>query len=142
MAIDVTGGVSNLQVIEVGVTGPGRARRLFLISGQMPVQLGFGANAGQTQSQRQVVVAKVGPDLTAEQFVRAEASAAMSAWQIFGDPNNVTMSVDDVDADYDDESGRVAIEVEVSATAGAGAASSTSLQFLRVSFTAQIVATE
>lgn len=141
MAIDVTGSVTNLQVIEVGVTGPGRARRLFLISGQMPANLGFGANPNQSQSQRQVVVAKIGPELTAEQFIRAEAAAALSAWQIFGTPSNVQMSVDDMDADYDDESGKVAIEIEVSAQISAGAASS-SVSVGKVSFTAQIVATE
>jgi hypothetical protein len=110
--------LQNPQEFEVVVSGPGTANRLFVCSGV--AQFGVGAQAG---SQTEVVTFLVGPTLTQAQFQRAAVSVGLTDFRTIANQGfqslQVSWTIASVDADWDDESGRVEVEVETVVTATA-----------------------
>ncbi len=110
MAIKIpTNQIQDLQEIEVVVSGPDGANRLFLISG--PIQISHFAqsnNASQVQ-QRETFLVLMGPVLTPRQFVRGSGTTALTNVQIGlqTSPSSFVWGVNVMDVDWDDESDRL-----------------------------------
>jgi hypothetical protein len=106
------------QVLEAVVAGPDEANRLFTITGAANVGISVSANQQKTETWTFLV----GPAFTRGQLYRAIATAAPS-FQILSIqtvPGNLNVFITSVEADWDDESGRVEVRVEISLSAGAG----------------------
>lgn len=101
----------NQQQIEVVVSGPDSANRLFILTGIAPVFL----QASNNTFQRDTFTFLVGPALTRRQFIRATATASINRFSFSGtvQPGNTTWSINSVETDWDDESGQVEVRVEV-----------------------------
>jgi hypothetical protein len=124
MALPMT--ITCEQSLEVGVTGPEPANRMFIIAGARETNVAALPSSPHT---KETVVALVGPVLTREQFVRAIATAsiASSTWGL-GSTHSAVMSaaVASVGADFDDESGRTELRVEIDLEANPEASPSSS----------------
>jgi hypothetical protein len=107
------------QVLEAVVAGPDGANRLFTITGAANV--GIFVTAGQQQTQTWTF--PVGPTFTRGQFYRAIGAASVSSQNvnIQMTPGSFQVQINSVDADWDDESGRVEVRVEFFLSASAGA---------------------
>jgi hypothetical protein len=137
MPVEITN-VTNQQELEVHVSGPGSANRMFIVSGIGSVSLYANAAAGSSATAQETFTTLVGPTLTSAQFVEALATAAPSAVQVWsGDPpnSNVMWRVTDVDADFDDESARTRLRIEARIDV-----SGVQVQMQSISFQATIVA--
>jgi hypothetical protein len=107
--IDVTASLINPQQMEIHVSGPDDANRLFMCMGS--VKLEIPATGG-------VYGFSVGPTLTRHQFVQAIATAGST---LMGSSSAGLLHIAHVDADWDDEGRRVQVEVEVKWGGGAQA---------------------
>ena len=99
------------QTLEAQVTGPGGATRLFIATGIALCNLSVTSTAQQRQQGTFSV--HVGPSLTVQQFRKAIATASLA--QVTTN-NNALMSnwaVTNVDADLDEDSGKVQLEFDV-----------------------------
>jgi len=107
------------QVLEAVVAGPDGANRLFTITGVANAFVSV--NAGQQKTETWTFL--VGPTFTRGQFYRAIAIASV-ANQIVNvlppAPGNFQVGINSVEADWDDESGRVEVRVEIFLSANAG----------------------
>ncbi len=107
------------QVVEAVVAGPDEANRLFTITGVANAFVSV--NAGQQKTETWTFL--VGPTFTRGQFYRAIAIASV-ANQIVNvlppAPGNFQVGINSVEADWDDESGRVEVRVEIFLSANAG----------------------
>lgn len=131
MPIQITS-IQNQQNLEVVVSGPGAANRMYIVSGIGSVGLGAGANAGSSANRQETFTVLVGPTLTSVQFVEALATAAPASFQLYmGDPPQAqaTWRVTNVDADFDDESGQTELSIEASVDVYGTSASISSLAF-------------
>jgi hypothetical protein len=66
---------------------------------------------------------EAGPTLTRAQFYRAIATASVSNWNVVLDhppPLSFQISINSVEADWDDESGKVEVRVEIHLSASGG----------------------
>jgi len=98
------------QQIEVVVSGPDGANRLFILTGIAPVFL----QASNNVPQRDTFTFLVGPTLTRRQFIRATATASIVRFNFFGTgPGSTNGNIDFVETDWDDESGQAEVRVEV-----------------------------
>jgi hypothetical protein len=99
------------QVLETVVAGPDGANRLYTVTGAATVGINVSANQQQTQTWTFLV----GPTFTRGQFYRAIATASVSSQSavLQTTSGNFTLAVSSVEADWDDESGRVEVRVEV-----------------------------
>src|ERR1700747_2750624 len=106
------------QVLEAVVAGPDEANRLFTITGAASVGIFVIANQQQTQTWTFLV----GPTLTRQQFYRAIGAASVSSQNvnIQTAPGSFQVNISSVEADCDDESGRVEVRVEVFLSASGG----------------------
>lgn len=109
---DVTANLTNVEVLEVEVTGPDGANRLFVCSGQYP----YGWN---TTNSSETFTAHVGPKLGRREFVGASGSVAPSGIIINGPPPAVGW-IQGFDSDWDDDEGRVRLTVQVKSQGSAG----------------------
>ena len=103
------------QDIEVWVNGPDKANRMFIVNGIARIGLGASALGGAVDDDRQTFTVLVGPVLTNAQFIRAVATAAPNGIEIQGrEANNYQVwVVNEVDADFDDETGQTQLRIEV-----------------------------
>ena len=97
--------ITSEQTIEVGTNGPEDVTSMFVITGIANSNLS--AFSHRERSQQATFAAHVGPSLSASQFRRAVATASLAALSISGDATFAGWSVTDVDADFDDDEGRV-----------------------------------
>ena len=107
--------VQNLQQLDVMVAGPDDANHLFIIDGQFDTSLAIGSQGPNFAVAKETFSALVGPRLTNRQFVRAIATASIIKTQIIHTAPGgfaATWNIIDVDADWDDESGRVELRIE------------------------------
>jgi hypothetical protein len=114
MPIEITS-IQNEQELEIEVSGPDPANRLFIASGIAVAQVYANAPAGSQASQQETFTVHVGPELTSAQFVSAVATASPAAFQYYmGDPPQAygAWRVTNVDADFDDEEGRTQLSIE------------------------------
>jgi hypothetical protein len=140
MPVTITN-VQNLQELEVGISGPGDATRMFMIAGTASVSLSASAAVNQSQQQKETFALHVGPELTSEQFVKAlvVASPAQTSFGQWGDPASSTVqwAVGFADADFDDDAGKTQARFEMSLyVTGASA------QISQIAFQATILATD
>ena len=107
------------QVLEAVVAGPDEANRLFTITGVANAFVSV--NAGQQKTETWTFL--VGPTFTRGRFYRAIGIASV-ANQIVNvlppAPGNFQVGINSVEADWDDESGRVEVRVEIFLSANAG----------------------
>jgi hypothetical protein len=124
------------HVIEAAVAGPDEANRLFTITGAAGVSVGV--SAGQSRTETWTFL--VGPAFTRGQFYRAIATASISSQflNIQATPENFQVQINSVEADWDDESGRVEVRVEVSLSSNLGGAVSINQLRYWVTILAQI----
>jgi hypothetical protein len=109
---------SGEQILEAAVAGPDGANRLFTVTGLANVPISVGGNQQKTETWTFLV----GPTLTRPQFYRAigTASVAFQDVTLLPDPSmsgaflrEFTININSVEADWDDESGKVEVRVEV-----------------------------
>ena len=102
-------GIANEQQLEVGVNRPGNANRMFVIDGTARFTLTPGAGNDRASDTLRF---PVGPTLASGQFIRAVATASLARIANGGLANNAQWAVDSVDADLDDETGRVIVTAD------------------------------
>ena len=111
--------INNPQIMEVWVNGPEEANRLFICSGAAqllpPPAPPYSQRA--TPAGTTTFTLLIGPQLTRRQFVRATASGAISRCPL---PSLYEINIASMDADFDDESGRVEVRLEFVMTPPAG----------------------
>jgi hypothetical protein len=112
---DITGQLENPQQIEVFVSGPEDANRLYLCTGM--AQAGLGAYSNQNGA-RESFVFHIGPTLTRRQLVRATASVAfaVTSFYEFDGTSGVSFGLESVEADWDDEAQQVQVRFDVFAS--------------------------
>ena len=109
---------SGEHVIEAVVAGPDGANRLHSIVGSANV--GTFVNNGQNKTETWTFL--VGPVLTRRQFHRAIAHVAVvgMSQNVQTPPMNSNFQINSVEADWDDESGRVEVRAEIFASVNGG----------------------
>jgi hypothetical protein len=112
-----TANTTGEHVLEAVVAGPDEANRLFTITGT--ANIGIFVSNGQNKTETWTFL--VGPSFTRGQFYRAIGTAALTsqAMSIQTAPASFQVAINSVEADWDDESGRVEVRVEVFLTASA-----------------------
>jgi hypothetical protein len=108
MSINVQGFV-NQQKMEVGVYGPDGANRLLIYTGT--VKFNLKGNDGAWN--HDILSFRVGPQLSHNQFIRAIASASLAKLYNVSTADNAGWYIDNVDADWDDESGYVELRANI-----------------------------
>ncbi|PYJ37887.1 MAG: hypothetical protein DME52_04010 [Verrucomicrobia bacterium] len=131
-----TANTTGEQVLEAVVAGPDEANRLFTVTGAASV--GIFVQGGQQQTQTWTFLA--GPTFTRGQFYRAIGAASVSAQNvnIQTAPGSFQANISSVEADWDDESGRVEVRVEVFLSASGGASANINQLRYWVTILAQI----
>ena len=104
----------NVQILEVGVTGPDGANRMFITRGTIKSNYGIRNFTGITKGDSETYTVLINPALGGGQFRRAIATAAFNTTHgSFSPGSNVTWSIREVEADYDDESTKVELRVTI-----------------------------
>ena len=112
---------SGEQVLEAVVAGPDGANRLFTCVGLANVPIYV--SGGQQKTETWTFL--IGPTLTRSQFYRAIGTASVAFQDVIlvpppiglGSSGSFTVNINSVEADWDDESGRVEVRVELSLSA-------------------------
>src|SRR6266513_3498057 len=103
--------IQNLQQIEAAVAGTDDANRLFIINGQINMELGVSSPETDAYTEKkEIFTVLIGPKCTSRQFIKANATAALAkicskGAGVGGIPFTDYLGILDVDADWDDESG-------------------------------------
>ena len=116
----IAASISSEQNVQVGVSGPGDIASMYLVSGIANGQLNAFAPAGGSNQQRATFSTHVGPVLTAAQFRKAIASAAITSLSSSGGDVFHNWAVTDVDADFDDDACRINLTFDLSVSVNAG----------------------
>ena len=129
MAINVTS-FSNLQEMEVGINGPDGADRLYVYTGTAIFSF-----KGESEShwKRDVIQFHVGRNFGPGQVVKAIGSGSLASIYNRKSANYAGWAIDDADADWDDEDGRIQVRASV-------AVRDTDGYVLRMSFTVHVLA--
>jgi hypothetical protein len=131
-----TANTTGEHVLEAVIAGPDEANRLFTITGAASVQIFLPGGQPKTETWTFLV----GPAFTRGQLYRAIATASVSFQNLNVQtaPFSFQVAINSVEADWDDESGRVEVRVEVFLTANAGVSMSISQLRYWVTILAQI----
>jgi hypothetical protein len=106
--------VSSEQSTQVGVNGPNDVANMHVVTGIANGSLSaFAPSGGSFVSQQATFAAHVGPTLTAAQFRKGVASAAITSLSLSGTGVFTQWAVTDVDADFDDDAGRVELTFDL-----------------------------
>jgi len=108
------GNIQNLQTLEVEVSGPEGANRLFMIGGIAPMSLTAASNSSYV-IQKETFSILLGPTLTRKQFFRATIIAFLTNTS-HGPGAGAQWIVTSADADWDDESKQVEVRVDIQAS--------------------------
>lgn len=110
--------IQNLQQLEVVVGGPDGANRMLTIHGQFDVSVSAIGTANNVSQATNTYRLLVGPVLTRQQFYRAIGIASLSKTQVNINivPAICNISINDFDADWDDETGQVELKIDISAS--------------------------
>ena len=113
-----TANTTGEQVLEAVVSGPDGANRLYTVTGAA----GIGINVSAGQQQTQTWTFLIGPTFTRGQFYRAIGTASISSQSAIlqTTSGSFVLAVSPVEADWDDESGRVEVRVEVYLSSSGG----------------------
>ncbi len=110
--------IQNLQQIEAAVAGTDDANRLFIINGQINMELGVSSPETDAYTEKkEIFTVLIGPKFTSRQFIKANATASLAKIYskgagVEGNPFTDYLGILDVDADWDDESGQVELRIE------------------------------
>lgn len=126
--------ISSEQSLQVGVNGPNDVVAMHIVSGLANGQLTAFAQSGNFVTQQATFKANVGPQLTAAQFRKAIASAAITSLTLNGDGTFARWEVTDVDADFDDEIGRIELTFDLKITVQAPSTSNVQAVIASVGF--------
>lgn len=112
---DITGQLENPQQIEVFVSGPEDANRLYLCTGMANAYLGAYSDPNGS---RVTFTFRIGPTLARREMVRATASVAFATTSFyeFDGFSGLTYGLENVEADWDDESEQVEVRFDLFAT--------------------------
>jgi hypothetical protein len=115
---------TNLQKLEYDVTTSAGPSRVTVVSGIMPVFLQVSGNQG---SQSGSFKALLDPQLNPGQFMKSTATASLNnlSYSANAAVTSAQWKIDEVEATFDDESGK--IQLRIDATAQAGGSNSNSL---------------
>lgn len=109
---------TNVQTIEVGVTGPEDANRMFITTGMIKPNFVIRNFTGITKGDTETYTALIDPPLGGGQFRRSIAIAAFKTTHgSFTSGSNVGWSIREVEADFDDESAKVELRVTIQLSA-------------------------
>ncbi|WP_173921742.1 hypothetical protein [Agromyces sp. Marseille-P2726] len=109
--------VTAVQGVKFGILGDGAAQwTVHIINGFG--HLGLSATGG---SANQTFTTLVGPTLAQAQFIRAIATASLASVGQSVDAGTARWNITGVDADHDDETGRVQLSVDAEVSNGANA---------------------
>jgi hypothetical protein len=116
MANPVT--LTNVQTLEAQVAGPGGATRVIYVTGLAHCNLTVAAQspAGGTASQQGSFAAHVGPELTVAQFRKAITTVSVASVVAAGSLIGHSFSVTAMDADFDDDEGKVELQFDAQVT--------------------------
>ncbi len=118
MAMQVT--PTNLQKVEFDVTtteGPGRVT---IVTGMFDVGMSAAGSSSQAVNQSGSFKAVLDPTLTAGKFRKATAIASfgnIGSWELTPPQSQTEWIIDDAQATYDDEAGRVQLIVDATVSA-------------------------
>ena len=123
--------IHNLQQMEVVVAGPEDANQLIVIDGQFDCNLAAIATSNVVVTTKETFSVLVGPTFTRKQFVQANATASIAKARAGVTPGGFAdWNINNVDADWDDESGQVELRIEAQADAFAASQTALILGFL------------
>ena len=110
--------LTSVQTLEAQVAGPGGATRVIHVTGLAHCSLSVSVQspAGGTVSQQGSFAAHVGPELTVAQFRKAIATVSVASVSALGSLTGHTFSVTAMDADFDDDAGKVELEFDAQVT--------------------------
>jgi len=125
----VQANISNKQSFEVIIQGADGANRMIICAGKLDVSLSAFGPAEGGVTQKETFTALIDPQLDAGQFKRALAVASFADIRSSdSDPtqrDGARWAIEDVQADFDDESGQVELRVSVMVhSTGAGSQAS------------------
>jgi len=114
---------TNLQKIEYDVTSGAGPSRVTVVTGIMPVFFGVNGNQGTASGSFRALV---DPQLNQGQFIKSTATANLNNLTTSTNvtPTSSQWRIDEVEATFDDESGK--IQIRIDATIGSGGANSSS----------------
>jgi hypothetical protein len=116
-----TAEITSEQTLEVGVDGPDDTKKMFIITGIAKYNFNVAPSAPGTTSDTITLQAHIGPALTPAKFRRAIATASLAQLLLVGGEVVVAgWSVTSVDADYDDDVGKVQLEYDLKLHIGGG----------------------
>ena len=121
------------QETEVWVSGPGDANRMFIVNGiaRMGLEAADMSRVAQITA-KETFTLLVGPELTKAQFVRAVATATPNGMEFYLPAQAdgwEAWSVNETDADFDDETGRTQLRIEAQVTVFGRRATMTSVSY-------------
>lgn len=131
------------QTLEAQVAGPGGATRLIVVTGLATCGLSVSVPSpgGGSASQQASFEAHVGPSLTVPQFRRAIATASLASLSASGSVTLHSWAVTAVDADFDDDAGKVVLGFDVQVNVqGAPMPAATQIALLMIAFQVTILA--
>ena len=135
--------ITSEQTLQVGVNGPNDVAAMHVVSGIANGQLAaFAPSGAGFVTQQATFAAHVGPQLTAAQFRKAIASAAITSLSLQGDGTFTRWEVTDVDADFDDEAGRIKLSFDLRVTAASSSPSGIQAVVASVGFQVMILTTQ
>ena len=137
----IAASISSEQNLQVGVSGPGDIASMYLVSGIANGVLNAFAPSGGFNQQQATFSTHVGPVLTAAQFRKAIASAAITSLSSSGGDSFNSWAVTEVDADFDDDAGRINLTFDLSVSVSAGATGSSQSVVASVGFQVFILTT-
>ena len=117
--------VSEIQTLEVGINGPDKANRMYITTGRLAVNLNAQDNyGGEGVIKKETYTSLLEPKFDREQFHRAVVTASITGFiHAFRSeqPAFGQWEIEEAQADWDDESGKVQFRVSAMArTAGIG----------------------
>ena len=108
-----TNQIINLQQIEATVSGPDGANRLYIVTGQIPMDCQI--ITPQNSWKDETYTTLIGPVFSRREFIRATCSAALSGTTFWPQPavQQVSWKITDSNAVWDDDAGQVKLIVGV-----------------------------
>ena len=110
--------LTSVQTLEAQVAGPGGATRVIYVTGLAHCNLTVAVTSpvGGSASQQGSFAAHVGPELTVAQFRKAIATVSVASVGASGSLVGHGFSVTAMDADFDDDEGKVQLEFDAQVT--------------------------
>jgi hypothetical protein len=131
--------VENLQTMEVEVSGPDGVNRMFTATGLAVGQVSASSSPSTDSATVENFFINVEPELAPQQYRRSIATVSLAriAARDWGAANDLwEVEIDDVDADYDDQAGKVRLRYTLRASSWGGGQS----KLMKVAFIVTTIA--